>query len=76
MGIERRCTESSYIDAIDRVLDKGIVIDAWMRASVGGIDLITIEAHLFVASIDTYLAHRPECHRAGGMAKADSTNDS
>jgi len=69
MGIERRRTESSYIDAIDRVLDKGIVIDAWMRASVGGIDLVTIEAHLFVVSINTYLAHSPPCDEAGGILK-------
>jgi hypothetical protein len=65
MGIERAYTHSSYIDILDRVLDKGIVIDSWMRVSVGGIDLITIEAHLIVASIDTYLAHRPMCDCAG-----------
>jgi hypothetical protein len=65
MGIERAYTHSSYIDILDRVLDKGIVIDSWMRVSVGGIDLLTIEAHLIVASIDIYLAHRPMCDCAG-----------
>jgi gas vesicle structural protein len=65
MGIERACTRFSYIDVVDRVLDKGIVIDSWMRVSVGGIDLITIEAHLVVASIDTYLTHRPTRDGAG-----------
>jgi len=37
------------------VLDKGIVIDAWVRVSVVGIDLLTVEARVVVASIDTYL---------------------
>ena len=57
---ERACDSgSSYIDVIDRVLDKGVVIDAWMRMRVGGIDLITIEARVIVASIDTYLGYWP-----------------
>jgi hypothetical protein len=61
MGIERACTDVSYTDVVDRVLDKGIVVDAWMRVSIAGIDLLTIEAHLIVASIDTYLADCPAC---------------
>ena len=42
---------------LDRVLDKGIVIDAWVRVSLVGIDLITIEARVVVASIETYLQY-------------------
>ena len=38
-------------------LDKGIVIDAWVRISLVGIDLITVEARVVVASIDTYLKY-------------------
>ena len=45
-------SQSSFIDVLDRVLDKGIVFDAWIR--LAGIDLITVETHVFVASIDTY----------------------
>jgi hypothetical protein len=48
---------SSLIDVLDRVLDKGIVIDAWVRVSLVGIDLITVEARVVVASIDTYLKY-------------------
>jgi hypothetical protein len=44
------------IDVLDHVLDKGIVIDAWVRVSVVGIDLVTVEARVIVASIDTYVA--------------------
>ena len=46
---------ASLIDVLDRVLDKGIVIDAWGRVAVAGIDLIEIDAWVVVASIHTYL---------------------
>lgn len=55
--IERAPGGASFIDVLDRVLDKGIIIDAWVRVSLVGIDLITVEAHVVVASIDTYLRH-------------------
>jgi hypothetical protein len=45
------------IDVLDRVLDKGIVIDAWVRVSLVGIDLLTVEARVVVASIDTYIKY-------------------
>lgn len=57
MPVERASGGSSLIDVLDRVLDKGIVIDAWVRVSLVGIDLITIEARVVVASIDTYLRY-------------------
>src|ERR671931_385896 len=57
MPIERAPGGSSLIDVLDRVLDKGIVIDAWVRVSLVGIDLITVEARVVVASIDTYLKY-------------------
>jgi len=57
MVIERAPGHSSLIDVLDRVLDKGIVTDAWVRVSVVGIELVTVEARLVVASIATYLSH-------------------
>src|SRR5678816_4030261 len=48
---------TGLVDVLDRVLDKGIVIDAWVRVSLVGIDLITVEARVVVASIDTYLKY-------------------
>jgi hypothetical protein len=45
----------NLIDVLDRILDKGIVIDAWGRVSVAGIDLIHFDAWVVVASIHTYL---------------------
>jgi gas vesicle structural protein len=55
--VERHSGGTSLIDVLDRVLDKGIVIDAWVRISLVGIDLITVEARIVVASIDTYLKY-------------------
>lgn len=57
MPVERAQGGSSLIDVLDRVLDKGIVIDAWLRVSLVGIDLVTVEARVVVASIDTYLKY-------------------
>jgi hypothetical protein len=57
MAIERTTGGASVIDVLDRVLDKGIVIDAWVHLSLVGIDLITVEARVGVASIDTYLKY-------------------
>lgn len=48
-------TQPSTIDVLDRILDKGIVIDAWVRISLMSVDLITLEARVVVASISTYL---------------------
>ena len=45
--------DSSVIDVLERVLDKGIVIDAWVRASLAGIDLLTVGARVVIASITT-----------------------
>jgi hypothetical protein len=56
MAVQRE-SQTSLIDVLDRVLDKGIVIDAWVRVSLVGIDLITVEARVVVASIDTYLKY-------------------
>ena len=67
MAVERAAGGSSLIDVLDRVLDKGIVIDAWVRVSLVGIDLITVEARVVVASIDTYLKYS---EAVGGAAVA------
>ena len=55
--VERAPGGTSLIDVLDRVLDKGIVIDAWVRVSLVGIDLLTVEARVVVASIDTYIKY-------------------
>jgi gas vesicle structural protein len=57
MAVERAPAGTSLIDVLDRVLDKGIVIDAYVRVSLVGIDLVTVEARIVVAAIDTYLKY-------------------
>ncbi len=57
MAIETSGGSSSLVEVIDRVLDKGIVIDAFARVSLVGIELISIEARVVVASIETYLKY-------------------
>jgi hypothetical protein len=55
--IEDHARATNLVDVLDRVLDKGIVIDAWVRVSVVGIDLLTIDARVVVASVETYLTY-------------------
>ncbi|MDZ7705684.1 MAG: gas vesicle protein GvpJ [Trueperaceae bacterium] len=57
MAIETSGGSSSLVEVIDRVLDKGIVIDAFVRVSLVGIELVSIEARVVVASIETYLKY-------------------
>ena len=56
MTLDRLPNSASVIEVLDRLIDRGIVIDAWVRLAVAGIDLIAIESRIVVASIDTYLA--------------------
>ncbi|MFE9656332.1 gas vesicle structural protein GvpA [Micromonospora sp. NPDC006431] len=54
-GANRAPRPSSLADVLDLVLDKGIVIDAYVRVSLVGIELLTIDARIVIASVDTYL---------------------
>lgn len=69
MAIERTSSSGSLIDVLDRVLDKGIVIDAWVRVSLVGIDLLTVEARVVVASIETYLRFSDAVTQATTIAR-------
>lgn len=69
MAIQRTGAGASLIDVLDRVLDKGIVIDAFVRVSVVGIDLVTVEARIVVAAIDTYLQYADAIAAHGGAAR-------
>src|SRR5690242_20779671 len=48
-------SSSSLADVIDTILDKGLVIDAYVRVSLIGIEVLTVDARVVVASVDTYL---------------------
>ena len=53
--LSRAPRPSSLADVLDLILDKGLVIDAYVRVSVVGIEILTIDARIVIASVDTYL---------------------
>ncbi len=55
--VQRSTGGGSLVDVLNVILDKGIVIDAWARVSVVGLEILTIEARIVVASVDTYLRY-------------------
>jgi len=55
MAVEKTVASSSLAEVVDRVLDKGVVVDAFVRVSLVGIELLSIEVRAIVASVDTYL---------------------
>ncbi|WP_049998364.1 gas vesicle protein GvpA [Halococcus sediminicola] len=55
-----RPSSDSLAEVLDRILDKGIVIDIWARVSVVGIEILTVEARIVVASVDTFLHYGKE----------------
>jgi hypothetical protein len=57
MAVEKSIASSSLAEVVDRILDKGIVIDAYVRVSLVGIELLAIEARVVVAGVDTYLKY-------------------
>ncbi len=50
-------TGSSLAEVVDRILDKGIVVDAWVKVSLVGIEVLSIEARVVIASVETYLKY-------------------
>ncbi len=57
MAVEKVNSSSSLAEVVDRILDKGIVVDAWVRVSLVGIELLSIEARVVIASVETYLKY-------------------
>jgi len=57
VAVEKAIASSSLVEVVDRVLDKGVVIDAWARVSLVGIELLAIEARVVVAGVDTFLKY-------------------
>jgi len=55
--VEKAIGSSSLVEVVDRILDKGIVIDAWARISLVGIELLAVEARVVTAGIETFLKY-------------------
>src|SRR4051794_22666235 len=54
-GYLERPAPSGLADVIDIILDKGLVLDAYVRVSLVGIELLTVDARIVISSVDTYL---------------------
>jgi len=70
-GAIERPSSSSLADVVEMILDKGLVIDAYVRVSLVGIELLTIDARIVIASVDTYLrfaeaTNRLDLYQHGG----------
>jgi len=57
MAVEKAMASSSLVEVVDRILDKGVVVDAWVRVSLVGIELLAVEARVVVASVETWLKY-------------------
>lgn len=58
--VGRTPDSSGLAEVLDRILDKGVVIDVWARISLVGIEIATVEARVVVASVDTFLHYAEE----------------
>lgn len=57
MAVTKSTDASSLVEVVDRILDKGLVIDAWARVALVGIELLSIEARVVLAGVETYLKY-------------------
>src|SRR3954447_12402813 len=72
-GYLERPASSGLADVIDVILDKGLVIDAYVRVSLIGIEILTIDARIVIASVDTYLRFAEAVNRLD-LAHDDTTH--
>ena len=72
--VRRAPSSGNLYDVLDLILDKGIVIDAFVRVSVVGIELLTIDARVVIASVDTYLRYAKAAERLNIYERDDSAN--
>jgi len=72
-SVNRAPRPSSLADVLDVVLDKGIVIDAYVRVSLVGIELLTIDARIVIASVDTYLRFAEAVNRLDLQPSQEAT---
>jgi gas vesicle structural protein len=70
--LQRAPSPSGLADVVSVILDKGIVIDAYVRVSLIGIELLTIDARIVIASVDTYLRFAEAVNRLDLLQQEDS----
>jgi gas vesicle structural protein len=64
---------TSVLELVDRILDKGLVVDVYLKVSVVGIELLEVQARVVVAGIETYLKYASEMQKLGLIAKPYAT---
>jgi hypothetical protein len=79
-GYLERPAPSGLADVVEVILDKGLVIDAYVRVSLVGIELLTIDARIVIASVDTYLrfaeaTNRLDLYEKGGKDLTEAIGD-
>lgn len=75
-GYLERPAPSGLADVVEIILDKGIVIDAYVRVSLVGIELLTVDARIVIASVDTYLRFAEATQRLNlGTAEGKDLGD-
>ena len=79
-GYLERPAPSGLADVVETILDKGIVIDAYVRVSLVGIELLTVDARIVIASVDTYLrfaeaTNRLDLYEKGGKDLSEAIGD-
>jgi hypothetical protein len=67
--VERGGGSSSLADVVELILDRGLVIDVFVRVSLVGIEILTVDARIVVASVDTYLRFAEATNRLDLYAK-------
>jgi hypothetical protein len=68
--VSRTPDSSSLAEVLDRILDKGLVVDVWARVSLVGIEILTIEARVVAAGVDTFLHYAEEITKVEQAAMA------
>ena len=79
-GYLERPAPSGLADVIEIILDKGLVIDAYVRVSLVGIEILTIDARIVIASVDTYLrfaeaTNRLDLYEKGGQSLTEAVGE-
>jgi gas vesicle structural protein len=66
MAVGRGLASSTLVEVIDRILDKGLVIDFWVTVALIGIEIVSVEGRVVVSSVETYLKYAEAMGLASG----------
>jgi gas vesicle structural protein len=67
MAVSRGLASSTLVEVIDRILDKGLVVDFWVTVALIGIEIVSVEGRVVVASVETYLKYAEAMGLSAGV---------